>query len=128
MPDPAGAPERPQTKPFAQVIQELRRGLLHAELSDAFAEVVAGVMKHGKSGKLTITLTVKPEGDDAITIADAYVPKVPTPPAKASIFFADETGLVTRQRLNQLEMPLKGIQGGQSNTATQTGGEEAAQA
>lgn len=120
----AAEPERAQTKPFAQFLQEQRRGLLHAELSDALADVVAGVMKHGKGGTLTVKFTVKPEGDEAITIADSYTAKVPTPPAKASIFFADEHGHMSRQRLNQLEMPLRGINGGTDDE--QDGGQEAA--
>lgn len=107
---------RESTKPFAGFLREARKGLLHEELSDALADIVAGVMKHGKAGKLTLTLTVKPEGEDAVTIADAYDAKVPTPPAKASLYFADEFGHLSRQRLNQLEMPLTGIDGGQPVT------------
>lgn len=125
MPDPAGAAELPERKPFSLFLREQRRGLLHAELSDALADVVAGVMKHGKTGKLTITLTVKPEGDEAVTIADTYAARVPTPPAKASIFFADEDGHLSRQRLNQMEIPLRGVDGGRAPTASTQDGQEA---
>lgn len=110
-------PDRESTKPFAAFLHEARRGLLHEELSDALADVVAGVMKHGKTGRLTLTLTIKPEGEDAIAIADKYVASIPTPPAKPALYFADELGHMSRQRLNQLEMSLKGIDGGQSTPA-----------
>jgi hypothetical protein len=106
----------PATKPFAAFLREQRRGLLHAELSDALAAVVAGVVKHGKTGKLTVTFTIKPEGDEAITIADTYAAKVPTPPASASLFFADEYGHFSRQRINQIELPLRGIDGAKTAT------------
>lgn len=124
MPQKPAPDERKITKPFAQFLQEMRRGLLHAELSDALADVVAGVVKHGKQGSLTLKITVKPENDEAISITDRYDAKVPTPPARAAIFFADEHGHISRERLNQLEMPLRGVDGGQSEP--QDSGEEAA--
>ena len=114
--------DRPQVKPFAQFLREQRRGLLHAELSDALADIVAGVVTHGKTGKLTVTFTIKPEGDEAITIADVYTAKVPTPPAPASLFFADETGHLSRQRLNQPELPLQGVDGGKTATDAEATG------
>lgn len=117
---------RPQTKPFAQFVQEQRRGLLHAELSDALADVVAAVMKHGKKGSLTVKFEIKPEGDDAVSVSDKYDAKAPTPPAKASLFFADEAGQISRQRLNQPELPLRAVDGDLSTP--QDGGPEAAQA
>jgi hypothetical protein len=102
--------------PFTQFLMQQRRGLLHAELSDALAEIVGAVVKHGKTGKLTISLTIKSTGDDAIEIADTYAVKAPTPPASPSLFFADEAGQLSRQRLNQPELPLRGVNGGTGAT------------
>jgi hypothetical protein len=99
----------PTTATITQLIQQQRRGALHAELTDTVAQVVAAVMTHGKAGSVTIKLTIKPEGDEAVSIADSYSAKVPTPPAKASIFFADDTGKLSRARLNQPELPLQGL-------------------
>jgi len=119
-------PGRQQTKPFAQLLQEMNRGRLHAELSDACADVIGAVVEHGKKGSLTIKLDISPEGDEAVKIAASYSPKPPQPPAKPSLFFADAQGHVSRQRLNQLEMPLRGVEGGAHTD--QDGGVEAAQA
>lgn len=104
--------DQPGAKPFGQFLREQRRGRLHDELSEQLQDVVAAVMKHGKTGALTVKFTVKPQGDGAIEIADAYTAKVPTPPAKASLFFADEQGRMSRERLDQPELPLQGIAGG----------------
>ena len=98
--------ERPS---ITQFLQRQRKGMLHEELSDQLAAIVAGVMEHGKAGKLTLTLDVKPHGDDSITITDKYVAKVPTPPAKPSIYFADESGRYSRDRLDQPELPLREV-------------------
>lgn len=95
--------------PFTQLMLKQRKGLLHEELTDAVSELVAAVMKHGKKGSLTLKLTVAPHGDDGITIADTYSLKAPTPPAKPSIYFADEHGRFSRDRLDQPELPLREV-------------------
>lgn len=101
--DPNDRPR--QTMPFTQFLQQQRKGLLHEEITDALADIVAAVMSTGKDGSLTITLKVKPFGEDGITIQDKWTPKIPTPPAKPSVFFADEHGTFSRNRLNQPELP-----------------------
>lgn len=111
-------PDTPAVEPvpFTQFLMQQRRGVLHAELSEALAAVVGAAVKFGKTGSLTVTFKIKPKGDDAIEISDAYVAKAPTPPASASLFFADETGVLSRQRLNQPELPLRGIDGAKGAT------------
>ncbi len=122
---PAAAARPPQHMPFTQFLQHQRRGLLHAELTEAFAEVVAAVVRHGKTGKLTVTFTMKPKGDSAIEIADAYVAKAPTPPASASLFFADEIGRLSRDRLDQPKLPFEAVDGGRATGRGGDGGSEA---
>lgn len=118
--DPA-AP-RPQTKPFTAFVQEIRKGALAAELSEALAQVAAAVVTHGKKGTLTVKFDLKPEGDNgAITVQDSYVSKPPTPPARPALFFADTTGQISRNRLDQPELPLREIAGGKSNDSTAPG-------
>ncbi len=105
----------PDAQQFAQLIRELRRGLLHAELSDASRNLIAGVMQHGKQGTLTLKLTIKPRGDGGVDIASDYVTRVPTPPATPTIMFADEDGRWSRNRLDQDPLPLQGLDGGASH-------------
>ncbi|MCZ4492704.1 MAG: hypothetical protein JWP53_1635 [Conexibacter sp.] len=59
----------------------------------------------------------------AFSVALSYTARPPLPPAKPSIFFADTTGHVSRQRLNQPELPLRGLDGGSTD---QDSGAEAA--
>ncbi len=99
-------------KAFTQFLQEQRRGLLSAELSDAMEAIVAAVVEHGKAGSLTISLKVKTTGDGVIAISDNYIAKIPTPPAEPSIYFADDTGRFERNRLNQDPLPFTVTQGG----------------
>lgn len=124
--DPAASDDMPEVQPFAAFLRQMRKGLLHEELSEALQDVIKGVVKHGKQGSLTIKFTIKPESDEAIAISDKWDVKIPTPPAKASLFFADDEGHYSRQRLNQPELPLQGIQGGAGQT--QDRGQEAADA
>ena len=119
---------RNQTKPFASLLQEMNRGRLHADLSDEVADVIGAVVEHGKKGTVTLKLDIRPRGDDAVEIGVSYTARPPQPPASPSIFFADTTGQVSRQRLNQPELPLTGINGGASDGATTTAAGEAAQA
>lgn len=102
----------PQIKPFAQFLQEQRRGALHDELSEDFAAVVRAVQEHQKVGKLTITISVKP-ADDGLMVAVSddtkmTAPKGDRPPA---LFFVDEAGNVSRQNPRQIEMsgPLRDV-------------------
>lgn len=116
--------ELPAAKPFAQFIREQRKtpaGVprLHDELTEALQQVVAGVMEHGKAGKLTIAFTIKPQGEGAVQITDQWAVKVPTPPASPSIFFADDEGRLSRDRLDQEKLPFEGIDGGAATTTTQ---------
>lgn len=127
MPDPDAPDEGAVRKPFAQFVKEVRRGGLHDELTDALADVIAGVVKHGKDGKLTLSFTIKSEDDETISVSEKYRADVPTPPARATTFFANDQGEVSRNRLNQPELPLQGIDGGKSNR-TSTAAEEAADA
>ncbi len=50
MTDTPSAESRAQTKPFAQFLREMRKGLLHEELSEALAQVRYRV----RDGKLAI--------------------------------------------------------------------------
>ncbi|MCZ4492705.1 MAG: hypothetical protein JWP53_1636 [Conexibacter sp.] len=45
---PDTAPDRTQTKPFAQFLQEDNRGRTHADLGDEVASVLGAVVEHGK--------------------------------------------------------------------------------
>lgn len=112
--DPAA--ERPQRKPFAQFLQEARKGGLHSELSDELAELVQSCVETGKKGKLVLTVAVVPAKDEdgTVQITDDVKVTVPKPDARPSVFFADDHGNLSRTNPRQGELPLREVPGGKS--------------
>jgi hypothetical protein len=100
--------ERPQTKPFAQFVQEQRSGGLHGEASEMLAELVAAVQQHGKSGSLTLEVKVAPgEAPGTLVVRDVLKAKLPEAEKSASLFFADDHGNLSRRDPRQPELPLR---------------------
>lgn len=111
--------DRPQVKPFAQFLQEQRSGLLHAELSDTLADVVARCKEHNKKGSITLVLGIQPNKDGVtLTVLDDVRVKAPSGDRGAAIFYADEHGNLSRRDPRQPELPLQRVDGGASRTTT----------
>jgi len=105
--------ERPERKPFAQALQEMRKGGLHTEMSDELAALVVEVMKTGKKGSITLTLTVEPQSDGATAaVSDKIVVKAPRFDTAATMYWPDAKGNLLRNRPDQDELPLREIAGG----------------
>jgi hypothetical protein len=103
----AAEAEAPERRPFAAWLTEQRNGGLHGEVSDAFAELVQAVNEHEKTGKLTLTVTVTPNGDGSIFIGDDLKITEPKPDKPKALFFTDDRGNVTRRDPRQAELPLR---------------------
>lgn len=100
----------PQANPFAQWLIEQRGGVLHAEASEALADVVAAVMEHGKSGSLTLSVKVARNKDGVtVTVSDDLKVKVPQGDRGAAIFFTDDHGNLSRNNPRQPELPLREV-------------------
>ncbi len=93
-----------ERKPFAQFLQEQRRGGLHGELSEALQELVRAVEEHRKAGTVTLTVKVAPFGDGTVAITDRVVLKAPEGERGSGIFFTDADGNLHRQDPRQLEI------------------------
>lgn len=107
--------DAPARKPFAAFVQEQRRGALHTELSDHLADLVHSCVETGKKGKLTLTVTVAPmkgSSDGVLTVTDDVKVAAPKPDARPAIFYADEHGNLSRNDPRQLEIGLRGVDGG----------------
>lgn len=101
--DPA---ERGRT-PFAKFVQEQRQGSLHAELSDALAELAQAVLTLEKKGTLTLKLTATPSKDGAtVILSDEVKTSIPQPARGAGIFFVDDIGNISRENPRQQRLPL----------------------
>lgn len=98
--------EKRDARPFTGFLQEQRRGALHQELSDMLADTVAAVTEHGKVGTVTLTLKIKPAGDQMVQVFDELKCKAPEGEKAPSIFYTDEQGNVSRTDPRQGELPL----------------------
>lgn len=81
---------------FNATIQNIRDGALLELLTGKLSEVVEAVQEHGKAGSLQITLSIKPNGDDAVTISSKVKASVPEATVGDALFFVSGGNLVRR--------------------------------
>lgn len=81
---------------FLATIQNIRDGALLELLSDKLHEIVEAVETHHKVGELTVTLTIKPNGEGAVTISPKVKAKVPDTTVGDALFFVSEGNLLRR--------------------------------
>lgn len=99
----------PEVKPFAAWLQEHRQGGLHAELSDALAEIGRAVGEHDKASELTLKIRVAPNGANTVIVTDDLKVKTPEAARPASLFFTDSRGNLSRRDPRQPELPLRQV-------------------
>ena len=109
-------------RPFADWLREQAGGKSHEELSDALYDLVQRVRDTGKKGNVIYTISVGPmKGDsDVLVIDDQIKLKLPEHDRKASLFYTDKTGNLTRNDPQQLTFEsLREVPGvGAVDTAT----------
>lgn len=90
--------EKTEPRDFAAFLMEHRRGKTHTELSEALRDLVVAVEDTRKAGKLTYTLTIKPQErtPGAVMVADQIKCTLPEHERSESIFFATESGELIR--------------------------------
>lgn len=91
-------------RPFADSLREINGGKSHDELSLALRDLTAGVKETGRKGTLTYQVTIAPmKGNpDVLQVTDKVSARIPEPERKASIFFSDSAGNLTRTDPAQL--------------------------
>ena len=91
-------------RPFADALREIDGGKSHDDLSIALRDLTAAVKETGRKGTLTYTVAIAPmkNNPDVLQVTDRVAAKIPEPDRKASIFFADRDGNLTRTDPNQL--------------------------
>lgn len=103
-----------QVRPFAAVLAELHGGKVHARLTEQLAALTAAVTATGKKGVLTLQLEVKPlkaGQPEVLQVVAKSVCKAPEgeDAAPTTVFYADETGNLTRDDPRQPQLPLRGL-------------------
>lgn len=95
-----------QVRPFAHVLGEINRGAVADEAAAALAELVAAVRDTGRKGTVKLTITVAPfsGSEEVIQVTGTVDLKAPKPHQPASIFYADDTGSLSRNDPNALPM------------------------
>ncbi len=104
MTTPAPVDER-RTRPFADVLNSLRRGKSHREAGNLMQELVTAVQATGRQGSLTLKLKVSRNKSGMIEIDDLITTVLPKPDRDSSLFFADDDGNLTKDDPRQPEIP-----------------------
>jgi hypothetical protein len=102
-----------QQKAFAVILQELRDGRVHAELSQQLSDLIAKVKETGKGGELTLKIKIKPATRgadvDKITVSDAISITLPKPERGEDFFWLTEEGDLSRNHPKQQELALRDV-------------------
>lgn len=95
------------TRPFADVLRRLNRGITHTELSTAMQDLIAAVQDTGKAGSITIQLKVNPvKGNDSmVTIVDGFKVAAPSRDRATSVFYIDDEHNLRDQDPRQMTIP-----------------------
>lgn len=104
--------EERHVRPFAEFLQEQRKGAAHVEVSEALNELVAAVVEHRKGGTLTLKISVKPAGKgtgNVVEVTDKISVAAPEAERGGAIFFADGNANLSRSNPDQPELPLRAV-------------------
>lgn len=96
-----------QVRPFAAVLQDLKRGEVLEVAATELQALVKAVITNGKKGSFTLKVDVAPmKGDSRALVVSAQVKT--TPPAgqaAEAVFFADHDSNLVREDPDQLALP-----------------------
>lgn len=97
-------------KSICDFIRDLNGGVVHDELSNGLADLVAAVTDEGKSGTMTVTFSLKPMGKgNGIQVSSETKVKPPKQTAGVTVMFATPENSLQRQDPRQKEMELREI-------------------
>lgn len=96
-------------KPITDVLREVRRGAFSEEAGDQLAELVKSVVEHGKGGKMTIELSVRPAGkkNAALIITAKSTVKAPQDSPDETLMFPTPEGNLLTEDPRQQKLDLK---------------------
>ena len=97
---------------FVNLLQQHRYGECLNELGQHMRNITDAAQLTGKPGLLTIKILFEPTKSGAVEILDDIAVKMPKGEKEGTLFFIGEGGALMRNNPNQLEMPLRTIEGG----------------
>jgi hypothetical protein len=110
MPDPETGEIR--VRPFADFLQELDDGAVHAEMSSSLRDLIEAVNTTGKTGTLTLTIKAKPAGRNAfgnLIVTHEVKVKEPDNDRPESVWFVTPDGNLSRDNPAQQRLPLREV-------------------
>ena len=81
---------------FSEVLASMREGGVLEELATKLKDVAKAVRETNKSGQLQITIKLKPNGKDGVTVEDVVTAKIPEHDRATSHFYIDEEGGISK--------------------------------
>ena len=111
-------------RPALDLLNDIGRGKLARELTEALHELNKSCLDTGKKGTLQLRLTVEPDKDSPRALfrvsTDIQV-KAPKLGVRPSLFYVTDDGNLTRTDPNQEAFePLRGLDGDADDTTTST--------
>lgn len=95
--------------PITETLRKMRNGVFAEESGDALAQLVQQVTEHGKGGKMTIEISVKPAGkkNAAVIVTGKYVVKAPQDVPDETLMFPTPEGNLLTEDPRQQKLDLK---------------------
>ena len=97
---------------FTNLLQQHRHGEALNELGQALRNITDAAQLTGNPGCITLKILIAPTKSGAVEIMDDIKLTLPKAEKIGSLFFVGENGALVRNNPNQLEMPLRSIEGG----------------
>lgn len=97
---------------FVLLLQQHRLGGALNELGQALRNITDACLLTGNPGGITLKIAIDPTKSGAVEILDDIKVTMPKAEKISSLFFVGEGGALVRNNPNQLEMPLRSIEGG----------------
>jgi hypothetical protein len=96
---------------FSLVLQDIRDGRTHSELTASMEELLTAVRNTGKAGSITLEIKVKPNtrgGDiDRVLVTDKVTTKIPKPERGDDFFFVTDDNNLSRNHPRQHSLDLR---------------------
>jgi hypothetical protein len=96
--------EARHARPFAEILTRVDDGNPHAEATCVLADLVQRCRDTGKAGSMTVKVTIKPIGQAGgrqMGVSIEVDEKPPKYPPSPSVFFADDSGSLSRENPDQ---------------------------
>lgn len=86
-----------KTLTISEVLMSLNDGGAMEDLASELRSCVAAVTGTGKNGKVQLTINVKPNGRDAVTVTDEIKVTLPKADPTATMFYVTEEAGLSRR-------------------------------